>query len=290
MAMFRGYADQRHVTVLALRDERQRNRDLCSEIHALGETACALSHHIKGNCKDVDYSDNEGASPRSAETTLARGDAYEAQDLGARGTRLLSQTHTARVGATDDRDTSFLTLLSTPDSVPMTLASATASFGGSLAAAAMVGGVRDGFENKTHCDETETVSTAASCSKGDNEHGTLSTTSHEDNSETAAGSTSEQEEVASLEALRQALADARAELDRRGNQLRQEEKARRAVERRAQQAEDAAQAAGERARVSEAVTARARGRVSVLERNVEYLQWQQQRLRCAVCVPFDPST
>lgn len=87
------------------------------------------------------------------------------------------------------------------------------------------------------------------------------------------------EERLSFEAVRRALAEARAELGRKGCALRQETDRRRAVEGRVRQAEELARAAGKRAEAADAATARANGRVSVLERNVEYLQTQQRALR-----------
>ena len=86
-------------------------------------------------------------------------------------------------------------------------------------------------------------------------------------------------EQASLEAIRKALADAAKELSRRRAAFEVERDARVAVQSRVKEADRLTRAAELRAEASEAAAAKVRGRVSVLERNVEYLQDEQRALR-----------
>lgn len=224
MATFRGYADQRHVTVLALRDERQRSREVAAELATLGDTASALSHLIAESLKG-DHQQRQGT-----------GDAGAADDGMA--TAFVAGEHGLDYSAEEPQqgqDSSTLAV------------------------------VQAGKRPRP----SETA-------RNDDEHNDDGQISHSDHKEL---SQQVAEERASLEAVGRALVEARAEIVRRGAALQQETERRRAVEGTVQGAEARARSAEERASKAEAAEARARGRVSVLESNVDYLQTQLRTLR-----------
>lgn len=231
VATFRGYADQRHVTVLALRDERHRNREVAAELAALADTASALSHLISQSVKDGQQQEQQQQRGLAVveEVDAAQHQHHRAAWVDAAAEEDLStRSKTARE---DDFDYARPPPPPPPPSQP------------------------DAYAQQQQPAVVDY---------------------HHHNQEL-----SEQiaEERLSFEAVRRALAEARAELGRKGRALRQETDRRQAVEGRVQRAEGAARAAEKRAEAAEAATARANGRVSVLERNVEYLQTQQRALR-----------
>lgn len=83
----------------------------------------------------------------------------------------------------------------------------------------------------------------------------------------------------SLEAIRQALAEARREIDFMGMKLLEAHEAKKVSESKLAAVQNAARAAEQRSAAAEEAASKARGRTEVLERNVEYLQWQQDGLR-----------
>lgn len=83
----------------------------------------------------------------------------------------------------------------------------------------------------------------------------------------------------SLEAMRRALAEARREIDFMGMKLLEAHEAQKLAEIKLGAVQNAARVAEQRSAVAEEAASKARGRTEVLERNVEYLQWQQDGLR-----------
>lgn len=228
VATFRGYADQRHVTVLALRDERHRNREVAAELAALGDTASALSHLISESVKGEQQRTQRGDGVVSV--VDAQGDAAD---------RTQQQQQQQLVEASAEVQAA------------------------SSASQVSMGSVDD--------DGFDLLAAPASASRNDG-GGDDDDDGHHEGRQRA-------EERVSFEAVRRVLAEARAELCRKERALVRETERRQAVERRLARAEGLALTAGERATSAEAATARASGRVSVLERNVEYLQTQQRALR-----------
>lgn len=240
VATFRGYADQRHVTVLALRDERHRNREVAAELAALGDTASALSHLISESVK----ADNAQHRVQHC-VGGGGGGGVSVVDVREDAHRTHQQPHLAGGFAEAGAASASGTGRSVVDN---------ASFGVLTAPApALRDGDSDGNGNGSGGDDDD----------DDDRHQRRQRA----------------EERVSFEAVRRALAEARAELGRKGRALVQETERRQAVERRLARAEGLASSAGERAASAEAATARASGRVSVLERNVEYLQARQGALR-----------
>lgn len=234
VATFRGYADQRHVTVLALRDERHRNGEVAAELAALADTASALSHLISQSVKD----DQQQQKQEPGGTALAE----EAHDAQRQPWQLQQR---------------FAELIDAPEvspSLPSREARET-DFDWAPRAAAL----------QSH--ERRPPPPAATARAGDGDRHSQELCEQR------------AEERLSFEAVRRALAEARSELGRKSRALRQETGRRRAAEGRVRHAEGLARAAGNRAEAAEAATARANGRVNVLERNVEYLQAQQRALR-----------
>ncbi|CAN0430156.1 unnamed protein product [Ectocarpus sp. 12 AP-2014] len=226
VATFRGYADQRHVTVLALRDERHRSREVAAELAALGDTASALSHLIAEGLKGGDGKQGGGGGAEEEEGAHA---------LAAAGE--LPPSMTWRSSGSWDLDTARLRSPSAPQDESSTAVSRDSGGGGG-------DGGRPRQEQLTEQGADERLS---------------------------------------FEAVRRALVEARAELGRRGRALEREADMRRKVEGEARRAEGLVRAAEERAVGAEAVTARVSGRVSVLERSVEYLQTQLRALRAELC-------
>ncbi|CAB1114639.1 unnamed protein product [Ectocarpus sp. CCAP 1310/34] len=224
VATFRGYAEQRHVTVLALRDERHRSREVAAELAALGDTASALSHLIAEGLKGGDGKQGDGEEEEEG-----------AHELAAAGE--LPPSMAWRSSGSWDLDTARLRSPSAPQDESSTSVSRDSGGGGG-------DGGRPRQEQLT-------------------EQGA--------------------DEWLSFEAIRRALAEARAELGRRERALEREADRRREVEEEARRAEGLVRAAEERAVGAEAVTARVSGRVSVLERSVEYLQTQLRALRAELC-------
>lgn len=228
VATFRGYADQRHVTVLALRDERQRCREVAAEVSDLANVASTISALIsqyrERERRDSSSRTEEGASPAQAEACVNINSGYAV--------------------------------------------TATATYPDAVAAAAATVSLDTATEG---CVTAGTGAASALPPPA-----------------TAAGADEEErsregelaEERRALETIRSALMGARAELERRGWALEEERAARRAVEGRVEDAEKAVLDARETASRAEATAGRARGRVSVLERNVEFLRGQQRGLRC----------
>lgn len=308
METFRGYADQRHVTVLVLRDERQRNRDLIMELHALRDEAEALSQYIKAS-----GGSSANRASHSQQETLHFD---RLQDAGSRDEE--GDIGMMKDGAGGHQ----LSTLSFPQSSPSLAPSprresSASSFPvayGLLSPFSATGndaigdGARAGVDIDHHgnryttntrhfdIDDAATVSTMSASEGESSRHGLSTTTAaaavpflpsslpnknHDNvNDDDDAKSACEQDESAvSFEALRAALTCARVELERRDLLMRREGEARRMVEGRVNAAVEAARIAEERTKAAEAAAARAKGRVSVLERNVEYLQMQQQGLR-----------
>lgn len=228
VATFRGYADQRHVTVLALRDERHRSREVAAELAALGDTASALSHLIAEGLKGSDGKQVGGGEEQEEEEG--------ARALLAAG-ELPPSTAWRSSGGSGDLDAARSRSPSAPQ------------------------------------DDSSLSSTAVSRDSGGSSGGDGGLHRQEQLTEQGA------DERLSFEAVRRALAEARAELGRRGRALEREAGRRREVEGEARRAEGLVRAAEERAVSAEAATARASGRVSVLERTVDYLQTQQRALR-----------
>lgn len=229
VATFRGYADQRHVTVLALRDERHRNREVAAELAALADTASALSHLISQSVKDDHQQQQQGG-----------------------------------VAVIQDEDAAGSVLTGAPELSPSPSPTSRS--------------VDEGFDFCAQAPQAAAAAAAAqphepppaAPARGGDDH-------YQQHQQEPSGQIAE--ERLSFEAVRRALAEARAELGRKGRALLQETGRRRAVEGRVLHAEGLARAAGKRAEAAEAATVRASGRVSVLERNVEYLQTQQRALR-----------
>lgn len=218
MATFRGYADQRHVTVLALRDERHRNQEVAAELAEVADTASALSHFISQSLKDDQHHQHQRRGREGA--TAAEEDFCAGQRVGS------PEASPSLPGGDEDR------------------------FDPAQSPAAV------GHESAAHTDGRQQL--------------------QQQQEELAAHIADER---MSFEAVRRALADARAELGRKARALQREIGRRQAAEGRVLQAEVQARAAGKRAHAAEAAAARANGRVSVLERNVEYLKTQQRALR-----------
>lgn len=230
VATFRGYADQRHVTVLALRNERHRNRELVSELAHLGDLASELSAHLEQMKKATVASDVDG-DEGLASRDLADGSASPSiPSPGTPATASATLVVTAQGDAATARDSSD----------------------------------RDGGDPA-----------GASSGSQDSQASVPGGPGNVRNSEDS----SRENEEASILSIRQALDDARKELGRLGTVMREEVEARNIVEGKVRAARVAARAAEERATGAEVSAARARGRVSVLERNVEYLQRQQEVLR-----------
>ncbi|CAN0203679.1 unnamed protein product, partial [Ectocarpus sp. 8 AP-2014] len=229
VATFRGYADQRHVTVLALRDERHRSREVAAELAALGDTASALSHLIAEGLKGGDGKQCGG------------GGEEEEEEEGAHA------------------------LAAAGESPP------------SMAWRSSGSGDLDIARSRSPSAPRDELSTAVSRDSGGGSGGDGGRPRQEQLTEQGA------DERLSLEAARRALAEARAELGRRGRALEREADRRREVEGEARRAEGLVRAAEERAVGAEAATARASGRVSVLDRNVEYQQTQLRALRAELC-------
>ncbi|CBN79117.1 conserved unknown protein [Ectocarpus siliculosus] len=231
VATFRGYADQRHVTVLALRDERHRSREVAAELAALGDTASALSHLIAEGLKGGDGKQSGGGGGEEEEEEGAHA-------LAAAGESPPSMAW--RSSGSGDLDTARSRSPSAPRDELSTAVSRDSGGGG--------GGGGDGGRPR-----------------------------QEQLTEQGA------DERLSLEAVRRALGEARAELGRRGRALEREADRRREVEGEARLAERLVRAAEERAVGAEAATARASGRVSVLDRSMEYLKTQLRALRAELC-------
>lgn len=237
VATFRGYADQRHVTVLALRDERQRNREAATELAVLADTASSISQLISTELKD------ERERARALHRVRQRGH----EDEG----KALSKRHSVTAFSRCNRDDVPGTVVSLQDGEADECGSSAFSNGRSvstpmLPASAsprrMIGG------QQQDQDQPDDIFERA-------------------------------QDRVNLASIRKALAAARAELDRRSEIIKEEQQARIAVERRVEGVERAVKEAEERATAAEGGAARSRGRVSVLERNVEYLQSQQRGLR-----------
>lgn len=230
VATFRGYADQRHVTVLALRDERQRCREVASEVSDLANVASTISTLIsqyRGREKrDSSLRFEEGASHSQAEALV-----------------------NTKSGS------AVISTASYPDAVATT-ASATVSHDT----------IRKGCV---------TAGTGTACS--------LTPAAGADEEERSREGELAEERRA-LETIRSALIEARAELERRGRALEEERAERRAVEGLVENAEKGVLDAREMASKAEAAAGKARGRVSVLERNVEFLRGQQRGLRYGVLI------
>lgn len=263
------------MTVLALRDERQRNRDMLANIHSLGDTAVALSQYIEDSIRNN----------RKEEVLRSQESLRPDEGLAAQESDQEDRTLGTVKGRGTEEEGDVL-----PFSLPHLQDAASSTFPSSGCGYAKMG---------YDCDDSMTVSTASISEAGGSHHGPSTNSMPHKNSDGAArtpssatetcSSDQQENETASFKAMQIALAQARAELDHRGAAFRREEEARRAVEARVKAAEDAARAGETRARAAEAIAAKASGRVSVLERNVDYLQTQQQRLRrvipslCAVC-------
>ncbi|CAN0053615.1 unnamed protein product, partial [Hapterophycus canaliculatus] len=253
VATFRGYADQRHVTVLALRDERERSREVAAELATLGDTASALSHLISDSLKgDRRRGQGQGAAAAGAGAG-AGGMAAFGEAGGVAGEHGFDAAAEAR-----GEGTSSSTL---PSEATTAAVAAEAAERPRPSEAAAAGAARDGGGGDNDDDDDKQVN------KND----------HKELSQQVA------EERASLAAVRTALAEARAEILRRGRALQEETERRRAVEGTVQRAQGLAREAEERAEAAEETTARWSGRVSVLERNVQYLQTQQHTLRAELC-------
>lgn len=246
VATFRGYADQRHVTVLALRDERHRNREVAAELAALGDTASALSHLISESVK----SDNEQ---------------HRTPNCGGGGGG----------GGVGEREDTYCTQQQQQQQFAEGLAEAGAGAAGAYSSRPSRS-VVDGDAFGLLTASAPAPAPAPASRDGDSDSGGSGGGDDDDDRHQRR---QRAEERASFEAVRRALAEARAELGRKGQALLRETERRHAVERRLARAEGLASSAGERAASAEAATARASGRVSVLERNVEYLQTQQGALR-----------
>eukprot|EP00903_Cladosiphon_okamuranus_P006355 g6225.t1 len=225
VATFRGYADQRHVTVLALRDERHRSREIAAELATLADTASALSDLISQSVKEDQQHQNQDQLQQQREQQQ-QGCMAAAEEADA------AQQPASPASGSRNSDFDFA---QRPPPPPPAAAAAAA---------------RDADDHQNQNQELP---------------------------EQIAG------ERLSFEAIGTALAEARAELGRKGRALRQETDRRREVEARIRRAEELARAAEKRAETAEAATARANGRVSVLERSVEYLQQQQRALRAELC-------
>lgn len=226
MVTFRGYADQRHVTVLALRDERQRNREVSTELHALADTSSAVSHLISAGLETEERQQRNDAQ----EEPLGR-----SRGWGPGGPALVPSTPAYRYSHRNENRAPQDTTI--PDDAPGAPAALRLSDG-----VAAAGG------------------------------GAAMSTASEDQLQVA-------QERLCLESIRKALADARIELERRGKAMEEEREARKAAEGRVADADKAVLVAGERAVAAGVAAGRFKGRVSVLERNVDYLMSQQRGLR-----------
>lgn len=296
MATFRGYADQRHVAVLALRDERQRNREVATDLRTLGESASGISVLISAGLKHQDQGRSSSSSSSGARPADCDSSASDSRDGVAATGR----------GAILDTAGDAGLLVPPPCRSNFSAAAAASCASGSLrnipggrtinnidttaaaeeeetaeelrvAAGTQAAAVREeappvllpqAAENGDACSSSAAVVNRNHDAPSAEEGG-----AHRDLFSEVA------EERRSIEAIRGALADARAELDRRAEALKVERDAKRLVEGRVRDAEGVARAAEERAAAAEAAGTRWKGRVSVLERNVDYLQSQQRGLR-----------
>lgn len=258
VATFRGYADQRHVTVLALRDERQRSREIVSELVTLGDTAAAISHLVSTGVYTHEQKHQRQQQPQHqqhprCESRPAGGDAAASSSLGSTNSKKTSGSSLFSghgVGAGQAQRT----FVASATSSEMLMASPS----GTLSASG-------------HGERITKISPGAG------------TPAAQHNNNIYQGPEEEvpEGEKHSLKAIRKALSDALAELDRRGEALKAERGAKSEVEGRIREAENVARAAEERGLAAEANVGKLKGRISVLERNVEYLQSQERGLRYA---------
>lgn len=235
MATFRGYADQRHVTVLALRDERHRNREVSAELHALADTASAVSHLLISAGLKPEEERQRQNSAQEEEELLGSDDNGWGRPTRNAGSSSTSSSRHGDVRAAQD-----------------TYASDDARGGGE-------GGGAQAARQASSVSDTAGGGAAASAAS-------------EDQLQAA-------QERMCVEAIRRALAEARIELERRGRVVEEEREARRAVEGRVAVSDRAVLVAEERAAAAEVAAAKCKGRVSVLESNVDYLKRQQRSLR-----------
>lgn len=241
VATFRGYADQRHVTVLALRDERHRSRELVSELATLAHVASTLSNEIE-KCRKAD----------SVTLVMAENDSVDGSTTGS-----------GNLAAGDESGPlQALSSLATPATA--------ASTQEVTARLCMTSGKQAAVGNACQSPGRQNEDTSAPASSPP-EASTAAPS--------AVGAENSGDEIRAFEAIRKVLTEAQTELDRLGTKLQEEKKARNSAESQIKGAHDAALVAEERAARAEGMAAKARGRVSVLERNVEYLQHQQDGLR-----------
>lgn len=285
---FRGYADQRHVTVLALRDERQRNRELVAELASLGDVASILSAHIKGGASSASNASNNGTTaddnhPNMFGARIVTTPMSASALVGAEGQqRNESEISTSSNNRSESCATSTIDTITRYDG-PLTVSATcprSSSPNSSPSSASKLRAKTMAEKRQEEVQRNETVGATPAVTDVSNAVGVSGgnvvggTNSAIDNIGVAA-----LEEKVALEAVRVALGEARTELDRRASKARKEEERRIAVEASVKAMEDRVKAAEKSAREAESGAARARGRVSVLERNVEYLQRQHQGLR-----------
>lgn len=271
MATFRGYADQRHVTVLALRDERQRNREIAAELSSHAQAASAVSHMVTAGRRARRLTGNNNHDSDDD-------DNHDEEEDGAR--RLLTNNRAPLEGSLGRRSSAGL-----GDAAPITPPAA-------AAVAEAVSRTRTGDAlpggKKASSPRGATVTVPEQLGEGGAAGSQRSATAREreehlkeakTTTEAVAGGGAGDGEQASLEAIRKALAEAAEELSRRRAAFEVEREARVAVQLRVKEADRLTRAAELRAEASEGNAERVRGRVSVLERNVDYLQGQQRALR-----------
>lgn len=260
VATFRGYADQRHVTVLALRDERQRNREIAAELSTQADAASAVSHMITAGRRArrqlgdtiVDNDDRQNNHQEDDDARRLSDSSVPAEDLAG-------QTIPAEAAVTG---------IPQP---PVAVAEVAARKGAGEALPDV------GTPGSPRATITVAEKLEGPASVSQKLPSSASAREREEQMEAVAGGGGR--EQASLETIRKALAEAAAELSRRGAAFQVERDARVAVQSRVGEADRLTRAAELRAEASEAATVKVRGRVSVLERNVEYLQGQQRALR-----------
>lgn len=263
MATFRGYADQRHVTVLALRDERQRNREIAAELSSHADAASAVSHMVSAGRRarrrsgNIEH-DDEGIDEEEEDDACRLTSSTPLEGFSG-GQSLAADIPVAPAAAAAEA----VALTGRGDA--LSGGKPSSPRGATVTAAERLAGVTASQKSPS----------SASASERE-EHGVSAKNAVA--VEAAAGGGGEGEQ-ASLEAIGKALAEAAKELSRRGAAFEVERDARVAVQTRVKEADRLTRAAELRAEASEAAAAKVRGRVSVLERNVEYLQGQQRVLR-----------
>ena len=263
VATFRGYADQRHVTVLALRDERQRNREIAAELSSHADAASAVSHMVTAGRRarrrsGSDKHDDEGSDDEEDDACRLTGSSIQLEGISREESLATDAPVAAAAAAAAEALARAGTAGALSGGTPSSPRGATVTAAERLAGAAASQKLSSS-ESARDCDE-----------RGEGGKNAVAAE--------AAGGGGEGER-ASLETIRKALADAANELSRRGAAFEVERDARVAVQSRVKEADRLTRAAELRAEASEAAAAKVRGRVSVLERNVEYLQGQQRALR-----------